>query len=183
MKSRAGAAFGTFAFFWIAPATVAGWIPYALTRWAVERPLLGWGGGRFLGAGLVAGGLSVLLESFARFAVVGRGTPAPIAPTASLVVSGLYRYVRNPMYLGVLGIVLGQALLLGSVTLAGYACVLWLLFHVFVMAYEEPALLRQFGSSYEDYRAHVRRWWPRLSPWSPPAEDTSAPTGVPRLRH
>jgi protein-S-isoprenylcysteine O-methyltransferase Ste14 len=157
------------AFFWIAPAMVAGWVPYALTRWERHPPLLGVASGRIVGMILAAGGLLVLLESFARFAIKGRGTPAPIAPTTSLVVSGLYCYVRNPMYLGVLVIIVGQALSFGSVTLLQYAGALWLLFHAFVVGYEERALRRQFGRAYETYRANVRRWWPRLTPWQPSA--------------
>jgi protein-S-isoprenylcysteine O-methyltransferase Ste14 len=167
LKSRSGAILGTLAFFWIAPAMVAGWVPYALTRWEWRAPLLGVEGGRLLGLIMFAAGLVALLESFARFALEGRGTPAPVAPTSSLVVSGLYRYVRNPMYLAVLAIVVGQALTFGSKTLLVYAAVLWFLFHGFVLAYEERALQRQFGASYEAYRKHVRRWWPRLAAWKP----------------
>jgi protein-S-isoprenylcysteine O-methyltransferase Ste14 len=160
---------GTFVFFWIAPAMVAGWVPYALTRWKAHPPLLGLEVERLFGGIVGAVGLAALLECFARFALLGRGTPAPVAPTESLVVSGLYRYVRNPMYLGVLAIVAGQALLLGSAALVTYAAVLWLSFHAFVVGYEERALGRRFGDSYEAYRRHVRRWWPRLTAWRPPA--------------
>lgn len=156
-------------FFWIAPAMVGGWVPYALTHWEARPPLLGLEVGRFAGVLLVAGGLVALLECFARFALLGRGTPAPVAPTESLVVSGLYRFVRNPMYLGVLAAVTGQALLLGSAALVKYAAVLSLLFHAFVVGYEERALGRRFGDSYEAYRRQVRRWWPRLTAWRPPA--------------
>jgi protein-S-isoprenylcysteine O-methyltransferase Ste14 len=168
VKSRAGAALGTFVFFWVAPAMVAGLVPYLLTRWQFQPPLLPVPGTRLLGVGLVVAGLVVLLESFARFALVGRGTPAPVAPTESLVVSGLYRFVRNPMYLAVLAIVEGQAFLFGRWLLLGYAVGLWLLFHAFVCAYEEPALRRRFGPPYEEYRRHVPRWWPRRRPWTPP---------------
>lgn len=170
MRSRSRAVLGTFAFFWIAPATVAGWVPYALTRWERRPAFLGLPGGRIVGAILVAGGLLALVESFARFALEGRGTPAPAAPTATLVVSGLYRHVRNPMYLGVLAVVGGQALLLGSVALLQYAAALSVLFHAFVVGYEERALLHRFGSSYETYKAHVPRWWPRFGAWRPPSE-------------
>jgi protein-S-isoprenylcysteine O-methyltransferase Ste14 len=167
MRRRSSAVLGTFAFFWVAPATVAGWVPYAITRWELRPPPLGLESSRVAGIVLVALGLSVLLECFARFALRGRGTPAPIAPTASLVVSGLYRYVRNPMYWGVLTTVLGQALLFGSVPLLEYAVGLWLVFHAFVVGYEERALRRQFGDSYDTYRGNVRRWLPRLAPWNP----------------
>jgi protein-S-isoprenylcysteine O-methyltransferase Ste14 len=110
-------------------------------------------------------GLPVLLDSFARFALQGMGTPAPIAPPQQLVVTGLYRYVRNPMYVAVLSLVAGQALLFGSVDLVEYAVVLWLGFTAFVLLYEEPALRRQFGQEYADFCAHVPRWLPRLKPF------------------
>lgn len=169
MKNRARALLGTFVFFWIAPAMVGGWVPYAITGWKARPPLLGLLVERLVGVVLVAGGLAVLVECFGRFALEGRGTPAPVAPTETLVVSGLYRYVRNPMYLGVLAAVTGQALLFGSAALMTYGAVLWLLFHAFVVGYEEQALGRRFGLSYEAYRRQVRRWWPRLAAWRPPA--------------
>jgi protein-S-isoprenylcysteine O-methyltransferase Ste14 len=88
---------------------------------------------RAVGMVCVAGGLAVLIDSVLRFAIEGRGTPAPVAPPEQLVVSGLYRYVRNPMYVAVLCLVLGQALLFGSTTLLWYLIVLWLMFHLFVV--------------------------------------------------
>ena len=165
MDRRAGALIGSFVFFWVAPATVAAYVPWLLTRWRVETPLLGVAAGRPLGFLLVILGAAVVVESFCRFALKGLGTPAPIAPTTHLVVSGLYRYVRNPMYVGVLAVVLGQALILGRAVLVGYAVFLWSAFFAFVVLYEEPALERRFGSSYTEYRANVRRWLPRLTPW------------------
>jgi protein-S-isoprenylcysteine O-methyltransferase Ste14 len=162
---RAGALIGSFVFFWIAPAMVAGYVPWLLTRWRVEAPLLGVAAGRPLGYLLVILGAAVVVESFYRFAVKGLGTPAPIAPTTHLVVSGLYRYVRNPMYVGVLAVVLGQALILGRAVLVGYAAFLWAAFFAFVVLYEEPALQGRFGASYTEYSVNVRRWLPRLTPW------------------
>ena len=105
--------------------------------------------------------LTGILHSFARFALEGRGTPAPVAPTETLVVSGQYRYVRNPMYVAVVGTVVGQALLFGSLPLVWYALALWVLFHAFVLAYEEPTLARTYGASYARYRTAVNRWLPR----------------------
>lgn len=166
MTSRVGAVLGSFVFFFIAPGTVAGWVPYLLSRWRIQPPLLGVPGERFVGGVLAVLGVAGLVECFGRFAVKGRGTPAPVAPTENLVVSGLYKHVRNPMYLAVLSAIFGQALLFGSLVLLQYAGVVWLLFHAFVLAYEEPTLRRRFGSSYEVYRANVRRWWPRLTPWA-----------------
>lgn len=166
MDRKARSILGSIAFFFVAPAVVAGWIPYRITRWRIGPPPLGVPALRWLGAALAAAGAMVLIECFARFATRGLGTPAPIAPTRHLVVSGLYRYVRNPMYVAVLAAILGQALLLGSASLLAYAAIVFATVHVFVLAYEEPALRRQFGDSYGRYSANVRRWWPRLRPWS-----------------
>ncbi|MDP9219457.1 MAG: isoprenylcysteine carboxylmethyltransferase family protein, partial [Actinomycetota bacterium] len=93
------------------------------------------------------------------------GTPAPVAPTERLVVGGDYRYVRNPMYVAVVAIVLGQALVFGSVALLGYAVAIWLFMASFVRWYEEPMLRRTYGADYARYCDAVRAWWPRLRPW------------------
>src|SRR5262245_54697416 len=125
-----------------------------------------WGScGRIVGGIVLAIGVVGLVECFGRFALKGHGTPAPIAPPENLVVSGLYRHVRNPIYVALVCAIVGQALLFGSVMLLEYAGVVWLLFHVFVLGYEEPTLRQQFGSSYAAYQANVPRWWPRLTPW------------------
>jgi protein-S-isoprenylcysteine O-methyltransferase Ste14 len=155
-------------FFWVAPATIAGLVPYLLSEWRIQPPLLGVPAGRIVGGIVLALGVVGLVECFGRFALKGRGTPAPIAPPEDLVVSGLYRHVRNPMYVAVVSAIVGQALLFGSVMLLEYAGVVWLVFHVFVLVYEEPTLREQFGSSYAAYQANVRRWWPRLTPWQSP---------------
>jgi protein-S-isoprenylcysteine O-methyltransferase Ste14 len=97
-----------------------------------------------------------------RFAIVGLGTPAPIAPTKTLVASGLHRYVRNPMYISVLLVVVGESLLYDSWPVARYGLFLWFAFHLFVLVYEEPTLRRQFGDSYVEYCRRTRRWLPRL---------------------
>ncbi len=109
----------------------------------------------------------VLVRAFWQFAVEGLGTPAPVAPTKTLVVGGLYRYVRNPMYLAVLGAIVGQALLLGQPRLLIYALVILTAFVSFVRWYEEPTLTRQFGAEYDAYRKAVPAWWPRRRPWTP----------------
>ena len=116
------------------------------------------------GAVLTAAGVVVLVQAFARFVREGLGTPAPVAPTETLVVGGLYRYVRNPMYLAVLATIVGQALLLGQPILLGYAFVVWIAFASFVRFYEEPHLTRRFGESYRAYRAAVPAWVPRVRP-------------------
>ena len=167
MRTKSQAVIGSFVFFWIAPAMVAGLIPHQLSRWQIEPPFLGLTATRVVGIVLIAAGGTAVLECFTRFAIKGRGTPAPIAPTETLVVTGLYRFVRNPMYVAVVSVILGQALLLGSTRLLAYALTVWTAFHIFVLAYEEPTLRQQFGESYDRYRANVRRWLPRLIAWTP----------------
>ena len=125
------------------------------------------GGGRGLGALSLFGslaitaGLATLLWCFAGFIAEGQGTPAPYDPPRRLVSGRLYRWVRNPMYLAVTTVVLGEALLFGSVALLGYAVALWVVFHLFVTLYEEPGLHARFGAVYDAYRASVPRWIPR----------------------
>jgi protein-S-isoprenylcysteine O-methyltransferase Ste14 len=162
---RLSAMVGTGFFLLLAPGTVAGLVPWWITRWHMNPPLLGFSGFRVVGILMIAAGIPVVLDSFARFALQGLGTPAPILPTRHLVVSGLYQYVRNPMYIGVLGIILGQGLLFGDGRLYAYGVLLWLVVHVFIVGYEEPTLRRSFGSEYEAFRRNVPRWIPRLSPW------------------
>ena len=159
--SRARAAAGTLLFFVLAPGVVAGLVPWLLTRWEAASPLPFWAGLRGVGAVLLAAGVGVLVHAFVRFAVEGLGTPAPVAPTAHLVVGGLYRWVRNPMYLAVTATIVGQALLLGRTVLFLYALGVSIAFVAFVRAYEEPALARRFGPEYEAYRRDVPGWWPR----------------------
>lgn len=155
-----------FAFFVVAPGSIVGWIPYAITHWRVRSSLPGIPG-RIAGVLLITAGVAVLVDSFLRFVFEGRGTPAPVASPEGLVVSGLYRYVRNPMYVAIVSAILGQALLFGSLTLIAYAALVWLMFHSFVAFYEEPVLRRKFGDSYDAYRAAVPRWLPRLTAWQP----------------
>jgi protein-S-isoprenylcysteine O-methyltransferase Ste14 len=138
-----------------------------LTHWRAGEPFPGKITLQGLGALTVATATIVLVTAFVRFVIEGLGTPAPIAPTEELVVGGLYRYVRNPMYLAVIGIVVGQALILGRPVLLGYAATIGFAMAVFVRAYEEPALARQFADQYECYRRHVPRWWPRMRAWDP----------------
>jgi protein-S-isoprenylcysteine O-methyltransferase Ste14 len=159
---RLAAALGSAIFFCLAPGTVAGLVPYLLTRWQAEPVPTAV---RFVGVVLITMGLASLVESFARFVVKGSGTPAPVAPPTELVVSGQYRLVRNPMYVAIVSMVAGQALVLGRAALAMYAAGLWLLFHLWVLIYEEPHLRRRFGASYERYCSRVHRWLPRVRPW------------------
>lgn len=117
---------------------------------------------RILGLLLIAIGLVPLLVSIRDFAVAGRGTLAPIDPPRKLVRVGLYRHVRNPMYVGVVTALIGEALFFQSRSLAVYAAVVWSTFHLFVLLYEEPHLRETFGEDYETYRRAVPRWIPRL---------------------
>lgn len=162
----AQAAAGSAVFFVAAPGVVAGLVPWWLTQWAMRRPPY-WPPIRVLGAGLLIAGIAVLVHAFIRFAGEGRGTPAPTAPTERLVVGGLYRHVRNPMYLAVLATITGQALSLGRPVLLLYGLVVSIAVTSFVHWYEEPLLTRRFGDSYEAYRRAVPGWWPRLRPWRP----------------
>lgn len=160
---------GTTLFFFAAPGLVAGFGPWAITHWRFEPAFAGVEATRFVGTALIFAALHIVIDSFARFALVGEGTPAPISPTRRLVVSGYYRHVRNPMYVGVLAAILGQALLFASVLLLLYAAIVWAAFHAFITHYEEPTLTRTFAEEFREYRANVPRWIPRTSPWRPPA--------------
>src|SRR5215207_10214893 len=162
---RTIAILGSAFFFVVAPCTLAGLIPWSITRWELRPPFFGLELTRVVGVILILAGVPGLADSFARFALQGLGTPAPIAPTQNLVVTGLYRYVRNPIYVAVVAVILGQAVLFGDWRLMTYGALMWLAFHAFVLAYEEPVLAESFGAQYEDFRANVPRWIPRLTPW------------------
>ena len=163
--NRVSAVLGSALFLILAPGVVAGFVPWWISGWEVQ-PLLGFRFIRVVGVLVIAVSILALLESFARFALQGLGTPAPILPTRNLVVNGLYRYVRNPMYLAVVLVILGQAMIFGNVSLLAYGALVWLICHLFVLAYEEPTLRRTFGPEYDAFCANVPRWIPRLRPWS-----------------
>jgi len=163
--SKAIAVLGSALFFVIAPLVLAGFVPWWVTHWEFRPPFFDLQATRAVGMLLIAAGLPGLIDSFARFALQGLGTPAPIAPPQNLVVTGLYRYVRNPMYVAVVAVILGQGILFGDWRLLIYGGLMWLAFHAFVLAYEEPVLAESFGAQYEDFRANVPRWIPRLTPW------------------
>jgi protein-S-isoprenylcysteine O-methyltransferase Ste14 len=158
---------GSLLFFLIAPGSVAGLIPLGIVQGHIPTTMLDSPLVRVAGLLLAIVGAVPLIESFARFAVEGLGTPAPVAPTVRLVVTGFYRYVRNPMYVGVALIIAGDALILGDPWLFAYAALVCVAFHSFVIAYEEPTLRRRYGAEYDAFCAHVPRWIPRLTPWSP----------------
>jgi protein-S-isoprenylcysteine O-methyltransferase Ste14 len=161
---RPVAALGSAVFFVVGPGIVVGLIPWSLTGWQVREPAPYWAPMRVLGAMLLVAGLIVLVRACVRFVVEGFGTPVPVAAPDRLVVGGPYRYVRNPMYVAILGAIVGQALLLGRLGLLLYAAALWLIAVAFVRRYEEPTLARRFGADYEAYRRAVPAWWPRLRP-------------------
>jgi len=155
---------GSAIFFLVVPVTVAGALPWLLTGGYADRLPGSW-----LVAVIcivvIAGAVAMLLYSFAHFALKGRGTPAPIAPTENLVVSGPYRYVRNPMYVAVITIILAQALLFGSSAVLIYGLVVAASVFGFTRLYEEPTLSETHGAAYARYRAAVPGWWPRVTPW------------------
>ena len=149
----------SFLFLLVAPGMVAGYIPLALLR---EGPRMQTGLFTYLAFPLwIVGGL-ILLWSFWNFLAQGRGTPAPIDPPKELVAVGFYRYVRNPMYVAVLAVIIGHFLWFGYWNLLIYAVIVFVAFHAFVTYYEEPNLKRKFGAAYEDYLKKVPRWIPRF---------------------
>lgn len=152
-------ALGSALFFVAAPGVVAGVVPWLITAWepgSMPAAL------RIVGGALIVAGMAVVVDAFARFVTEGRGTPAPVAPTQELVVGGLYRWVRNPMYVAVGSVIAGQALLLGSLTLVAYLALFCAAVATFVHGYEEPALRATYGQAYEAYRRAVPAWWPRI---------------------
>jgi protein-S-isoprenylcysteine O-methyltransferase Ste14 len=164
--SRPSAIVGTLVFLLLAPGTVVVLIPWLITGWISHPPFFGLAPVRLIGAAMTIAGGGLLPDAFVRFALEGGGTPAPVMPTRHLVVSGPYRYVRNPMYLAVVAAILGQSLFFGSLGLSAYGAIVWLACHVFVLVYEEPAMRRTYPGDYAAYEAGVGRWLPRLKPWS-----------------
>ena len=153
----------TMVFFVLAPGANAGLVPWLVTGW--DRPDGAVGVADGAGAALVVLGLLVVVVCFVRFVTEGRGTPAPLAPTEQLVIGGLYRYVRNPMYVGVAAVIAGQALIFRSTGVTAWLVVFLVAVVAFVKGYEEPRLAEQFGDSYERYRSSVPGWWPRRTPY------------------
>jgi protein-S-isoprenylcysteine O-methyltransferase Ste14 len=153
---------GTLVFVVLVPGTAVGVVPYLLTGWRMREPLLGVGAVRVVGALLLLAGLALFVDFCVRFVREGHGTPAPVAPTSRLVVRGPYQWMRNPGYVAVLAMIVGQGLLLGTAGVLLYAAGTALGFHLFVVLYEEPTLRRSFGAEYESYCRAVPRWLPRL---------------------
>jgi protein-S-isoprenylcysteine O-methyltransferase Ste14 len=179
---------GSAVFLVIAPGLVAVLAPRWISQWSVKKPFFGssffasggdlqfWelhlsrgtliGALQVCGAVLIALGSVGIIDCFRRFAVEGLGTPAPGFLPGHLIVTGLYRYVRNPMYVAVTSAIVGQALIFGDLGLLEYAGVVWALFYLWIMIYEEPTLKARFGNEYKTYCANVGRWIPRLTPWA-----------------
>lgn len=143
------------------PGLYAGYIPWRYFGVRDVRPDLG-SPSQLTGLTVVAVGVTLLLTCIWEFARSGRGTLSPVDPPTTLVVRGLYRYVRNPMYLSVTAIVLGEVLLTGSRGLLLYWSIWFVAVNIFVRAFEEPTLRRQFGASYDEYTSRVGRWLPKL---------------------
>jgi len=141
-------------------------LPYLLGDWRFHEPLPYWVVARVAGVLLICAGLVPVVQSFVDF-VRADGTPVPVASPPRLVVTGFYRYVRNPIYVGFLGILLGEVLLFGSLGLVEYTIVAWCIGAAGARFYEEPTLARKFGAEYQAYRRAVPAWVPRLHPWMP----------------
>jgi protein-S-isoprenylcysteine O-methyltransferase Ste14 len=146
-------------FLLVAPGMVAGYIPLVLLR---RGPQVETGFFSYLAFPLWLIGGVILLWSFWNFLIEGRGTPAPIDPPKELVAVGFYRYVRNPMYFGVLLILIGHFLWFGFWWILAYSVIAFVVVHLFVTLYEEPTLKRKFGAAYENYLQKVPRWIPKI---------------------
>jgi protein-S-isoprenylcysteine O-methyltransferase Ste14 len=159
VKATVSAIAKTLIFTVLVPGTVAGYVPWLLRQHATPvRDAEAW-----TALAIIAIGIAIYLyTAFWGFALIGGGTPAPIAPTKILVVKGLHRFVRNPMYLGVALVIGGQAWLFHSWHIAIYMACMLVTAHLFVIFYEEPTLRKQFGEEYERYRASVPRWIPKV---------------------
>jgi protein-S-isoprenylcysteine O-methyltransferase Ste14 len=145
------------------PGIVLVYLPLWITRFRIPAGEPWWQ--MLLAAALIAIGIAPLAESARRFVVVGRGTLLPTVPTEHLVVSGFYRHVRNPMYVGVLLAIVGEALLFERRTMVVYPAIVWIVIHLFVSLYEEPTLTRRYGEEYLRFKRHVPRWLPRATAW------------------
>lgn len=163
---RSTAAAGSVAWFVAVGGTFGCLLPYLLNDWHFHRPLPYWAVAQAAGVVLIGAGLVPLVQSFIEF-IKADGTPVPVASPPRLVVSGFYRYVRNPIYVGFVIILAGQVLLFGSPGLLVYAAVAWCVGAAAARWYEEPVLVRKFGAEYQAYRRAVRAWLPRVHPWTP----------------
>lgn len=117
---------------------------------------------QWAGLPVIIGGLVILLWCVRDFYIVGKGTLAPWAPPTKIVIIGLYKYMRNPMYAGVLILILGWSILFQSIALFAYSCILFGIFHIRVLANEEPWLNKTFGKEWQSYKSKIPRWLPNI---------------------
>ncbi len=146
------------------PGIVLVYLPLWITRFRVPAGEPWWQ--MALAGVLIAAGVAPGFESARRFLAVGLGTLVPTAPTEHLVVSGFYRFVRNPMYVGVLIALIGEAVLFERRIMIVYPVIVWMVVNLFVCFYEEPTLTRRYGEEYLRFKRNVPRWVPRLRPWT-----------------
>jgi len=173
---KPAAAAASLAWFAAVGGTFGCLLPYLLNYWHLHQPLPDWQIAQAVGALLICGGMIPLAGSFAEFFKAG-GTPVPVASPPRLVVSGFYRYVRNPIYAGFLAVLFGQVLLFGSAGLLEYTAVAWGIGAAAVRFSEEPILARKFGAEYRAYQLAVPAWIPRLQPWTSGEEHLMARIG------
>lgn len=148
-----------FFFFILQPGVVCGVIPWIIAKREWQKILQQtWTISQYAGVVVLLTGLSVVIYCVYLFGKVGRGTLSPADPTRRLVTVGVYRYSRNPMYLGVAAILIGQTLMTLSTGMVVYTLLVLALFQVYISGFEEPRLRRDFGTEYENYSALVNRW-------------------------
>ncbi|MGE5625594.1 MAG: methyltransferase family protein [Bacillota bacterium] len=165
---------GSIGFLTLVLGLVIFYVPWHFTQhWHVNPPLLGFAGFRWIGGVLILAAFPVWVDGYIQFALRGLGTPAPVAPPPKLVVSGFYAYVRNPMYVAIIGMTLGQGLIFNDGSALRYPFYLWTGFFLFVYFHEEPSLRRKFGQEYADYCAKVPRWIPRFKPYAQSANPSA----------
>lgn len=163
-SARATTAIKTLVFTLLVPGSVTVLVPYLML--SSGRDLYAWQIGllRLVGIFPLILGVAFYLRCAWDFTFTGQGTPAPIDPPRIFVAKGFYRIVRNPMYVGIMLILTGEAFVFESAMLLAYAAILWLGFHLFVIYYEEPTLKKKFGKTYEEYFRVVPRWIPKGLP-------------------
>jgi protein-S-isoprenylcysteine O-methyltransferase Ste14 len=157
----------TLLFSILVPGVVALYLPYLFLQGAHQLALPAVLALPWIGVALFALGIALYFWCAGEFTFRGKGTPAPVDPPRALVIKGPYRWTRNPMYVAVLSVILGEALFFQSSSLLVYAALLLATFHLFIISYEEPTLERLFGLAYTQYRMAVPRWLPLWPPRIP----------------
>lgn len=136
-------------------------IPYLIFSLGIAYPYEIWGF-KFFGAVIIFIGATLGIWAVRDFIIYSKGSPSPLYPPKQLVSNRLFHTIRNPMYMALVLIILGEAVFVGSFTLLIYALLIWSLFHLFVVRYEEPNMSKRFGSTYKDYLTDVPRWIPKI---------------------